>query len=210
MKIINFYFDFLSPYSYLAWTWVRQQDYNFNFIPVPLGTLIRHYETKGPAEITPKRNFLFKNCLRYAVLKGLAFNPPKILPFNSLYALRMSLRENSGVDQFKIIDLIFKLGWEKGQDLGDEQVILQEISSYGIDGKELLEKVATPQSRKILKENAANALSQGVFGVPTFIVNGELFWGNDSIDHLKLFLQGRDPLPLKKYQDFEKRSFTVF
>jgi 2-hydroxychromene-2-carboxylate isomerase len=209
---INFYFDFLSPYSYLAWTWVREnsKNYQFNIIPVPLGSLIRHYETKGPAEIPPKRNYLIKNCLRYAELKGIIFNPPKILPFNSLYSLRISLKENSGEDQLKIVDILFRLGWEKGKDLGDENLIVKELLSFGIDGVKLLEKVGTSETRKILKKNVSIALANGIFGVPTFIVGDELFWGNDSIEHLKLFLNGRDPLPKEKFEEFEKRSFTVF
>ena len=86
MKDIEFYFDFLSPYSYLAWNWVRQNlnKYNFSFYPVPLASLIRNYETKGPAEIEPKRNYLFKHCLRYAELNRIPFHPPHQLPFNSL------------------------------------------------------------------------------------------------------------------------------
>ncbi len=210
MQEINFYFDFLSPYSYLAWTWVRRQNYKFNLIPVPLGSLIRHYETKGPAEILPKRNYLFKNCLRYSALNGITFNPPKTLPFNSLYALRMSLKEVCEENQFKIIDIIFRLGWEKGADLGDEGLIVKELTNHNLNGMELLEKVSTPQARRILKDNINTALSKGVFGVPTFLVDGELFWGNDSIEHLELFLKGKDPLSTEKFKEFEKRSFTVF
>jgi 2-hydroxychromene-2-carboxylate isomerase len=209
---IDFYFDFLSPYSYLAWTWVRDniEKYNFNFIPCPLGSLIRHYETKGPAEITPKRNYLFKNCLRYASLNRIKFQPPKTLPFNSLYALRISLKKNCGEEQFKVIDSLFRLGWEKGEDLGNEIVIVEELNSIGIDGLKLLEMVGTRETREELKQNVSMALSNGVFGVPTFIVGGEMFWGNDSIGHLELFLNGLDPLDRGQFEDFEKRCFTVF
>jgi 2-hydroxychromene-2-carboxylate isomerase len=209
---INFYFDFLSPYSYLAWNWVREnfQKYHFNLIPCPLGSLIRHYETKGPAEIPPKRNYLFKNCLRYASLNGIKFNPPKNLPFNSLYALRMSLKENCGSSQFTVVNGLFTLGWEKGEDLGNEIIIVEELNRLGVDGPKLLERVGTREIREALKNNVSMALSKGVFGVPTFIIGEELFWGNDSIGHLELFLNGGDPLPRDKFEDFEKRNFTVF
>ena len=212
MQEINFYFDFLSPYSYLAWTWVREnyRKYQFILIPCPLGSLIRHYETKGPAEIPPKRNYLFKNCLRYAALKGIKFNPPKNLPFNSLYALRISLWENCGREQFKVIEGLFRLGWEKGEDLGNEEIIVAELNRLGIDGVPLLEKVGTKEIREGLKKNVSRALANGVFGVPTFIIKEELFWGNDSIEHLELFLDGRDPLQRDKIEQFEKRNFTVF
>ena len=212
MQEIDFYFDFLSPYSYLAWTWVRDNidRYHFTLIPCPLGSLIRHYETKGPAEIPPKRNYLFKNCLRYASLNGIKFQPPKNLPFNSLYALRMSLKKNCGKEQFKVIDCLFRLGWEGGEDLGNEIVIVEGLNRLGIDGLKLLELVGTRETREELKRNVSMALSNGVFGVPTFMVKGEMFWGNDSIGHLELFLNGQDPLDRGQFEDFEKRCFTVF
>jgi 2-hydroxychromene-2-carboxylate isomerase len=70
MKKIEFYFDFLSPYSYLAWTWVRKQPYDFEFYPVSVASIVAHFDTKGPAQITPKRNYLFKDLLRYSKLNG--------------------------------------------------------------------------------------------------------------------------------------------
>lgn len=122
----------------------------------------------------------------------------------------MSLKENCGADQIKVINGLFSLGWEKGGDLGNEDVIVEELDQLGVDGTKLLEKVGTREIREALKNNVSKALSKGVFGVPTFIVEDELFWGNDSIEHLELFLNGRDPLPREKYKAFEKRNFTVF
>lgn len=122
----------------------------------------------------------------------------------------MSLLENCGSDQSKVIDGLFCLGWEAGEDLGQENILVEGLNRLGIDGLRLLEKVGTRESREALKKNVSEALSKGVFGVPTFITREELFWGNDSIDHLELFLNGRDPLQKDKFEEFEKRNFTVF
>jgi 2-hydroxychromene-2-carboxylate isomerase len=117
MKKIEFYFDFLSPYSYLAWTWVREQSYEFSYIPVSVASIIAAYDTKGPAQITPKRNYLFKDLLRFSKLNNIPFTTPKHLPFNSLYALRLALISSAGVNQKAIIDAIFRAVWSRRHDI---------------------------------------------------------------------------------------------
>lgn len=206
MTNIEFYFDFLSPFSYLAWQWVkdasRDPNLKFELIPCPLATVIKHYETKGPAEIEPKRNYLLKYCLRYSKLHGIPFAIPKVLPFNSLYALRVALKEVSGDDQFEIVDTLFHAAWGKGQDLGDDGVVLNLLNGLGLPGEKYLEMVFKKEARKGLKDNIKRALKNEVFGFPTFIVEDELFWGNDSITHIKDFLNGYDRLNLKEYNKF--------
>ncbi len=107
---IEFYFDFLSPYSYVAWTWVRKQDLNFEFIPVSIPSIVAHHETKGPAQIKPKRNYLFKDLLRFTKLNNIPFTTPKNLPFNALYALRLALVSVAQGEQKRLIDSIFRAG----------------------------------------------------------------------------------------------------
>lgn len=212
MQTIDFYFDFLSPYSYLAWNWVRKNinNYHFNFYPVPLAGLIRNYETKGPAEIEPKRNYLFKHCLRYSALNNIPFVTPKQLPFNSLYALRMALKENAGEKQFKVIDTIFKAGWAEGKDIGDDEFLVKLLLQADIDGTTLLENVGTKEIRNALKLNLRKAIDLKLFGVPSFIVGEETFWGNDSTDHLELFLSNQDPLNKDAYTKFINNEFLTF
>lgn len=122
----------------------------------------------------------------------------------------MSLKKSCGTDQFRVVDGLFRLGWERGGDLGNENIIVEELNLLGIDGLKLLEMVGKREIREELKNNVSIALTNGVFGVPTFIVKGEMFWGNDSIPHLELFLSGLDPLDKGQFEDFEKRCFTVF
>jgi 2-hydroxychromene-2-carboxylate isomerase len=205
---IEFYFDFLSPYSYVAWTWVRRQEYNFEFIPVSIPSIVAHYETKGPAQIKPKRNYLFKDLLRFTKLNNIPFTTPKNLPFNALYALRLALATVSQSEQKRLIDVIFRAGWEKGLDIGDDVVLREILSKEDFSVDELFSKMETKEARVELKKNIERALSNGVFGVPTFIVDGELFWGNDSINYLEMFIKNEDPLDYKKYKDFlDKHTF---
>jgi len=204
---LRFYFDFLSPYSYLAFQWIKKNkvlleglSISVEYIPVMLGKLIHSYETKGPAEIESKRNYLFKDCLRYSNLNGIAFTPPKSLPFNSLYSLRLSIAA-SGEEKFKLIDEIFAAGWGRGEEIGEEENLLEVLKRSGIDAS-LMEQTTSKEIRRALKVNTSKAIENGVFGLPCFIFKDELFWGNDSTKYLELFIAGKDPLDINKYNNF--------
>ncbi len=209
MKKTSYFFDFLSPYSFLSWKWFYREHKNnltslsdFELLPVTLANIIHSWETKGPAEIAPKREYLMKDCLRFCLENDLEFNPPA-LPFNSLYALRLSLKECSGKDQIEVINLFFCAAWEKGLDLGNDEVVYQLLKDAGYPAEQWMELVGDRVIRSQLKMNTKLAINAGVFGLPSFIVRerkeddinekGELFWGNDSVDHLLSFLKGSDP-----------------
>lgn len=209
MKKVMYYFDFLSPYSYIAWNWVKkcQSDKNFKheieFIPVILGSIITSYETKGPAEITPKRNYLFKDCLRFTASNNIPFTTPKQLPFNSLYALRLALKDVCGSDnQYQVINAIFEAGWSKGEDIGSPEFLEMLMNDLGLNGKEMLDRTSSKEARKQLKLNVKDALGLGVFGLPTFIIDEELFWGNDSIVYIEQYLENNDPLEVSRFKEF--------
>ena len=202
MKKIEFYFDFLSPYSYLAWTWVRSQPYDFDYIPVSVASIIASFDTKGPAQIEPKRNYLFKDLLRFTSLNNIPFTTPKNLPFNSLYALRLALKGTSGEKQKDIIDAIFRAGWEEGQDIGSDDLLKNILREKNLYSDDLIERMESKNARIELKANIESALGKNIFGVPSFIAEGEMFWGNDSTKYLEMHLNGTDPLDRNKYQQF--------
>jgi len=207
MQDFEFYFDFLSPYSYLGFQWLKKNkflieklNYKIVFMPVALGQVIKSYDTKGPAEIPTKRNYLFKDCLRYSKVNSIKFTTPKTLPFNSLYVLRMALALN-GEEQFRFIDAVYTAGWAEGKEIGEVEDLEELLSELSFDTS-LIEAASDREIRKKLKENNKVALEKGVFGLPSFYVQGELFWGNDSTKYLELFLKGEDPLEQNKYKDF--------
>lgn len=205
MKKIEFYFDFLSPYSYVAWTWVRNQSYDFDYVPVSMPGIIAAYDTKGPAQIEPKRNYLFKDLLRFTAMNNVPFTTPMHLPFNSLYALRLSLKGSAGEKQKEIIDVIYRAGWEHGLDIGSDDVLKAILKEHNLYSDELVEKMESKNARIELKQNNEQALQRELFGVPSFVVDGEMFWGNDSVKYLEMHLKGTDPLDKEKYQQFLKK-----
>lgn len=200
MKTFKFYFDFLSPFSYLAFQKLKKKELNFTLHPVTLGSLLNHWEIKGPGEITPKREFLLKQCYRMAALEGITFTTPKTHPFNPLYALRMSLKTASGDDQCKVIDAFWQAAWQKGKDLGDPDECLRVLNDVGLDAQKIYDLSFTKESRAEFKANISEAISYGAFGVPSFVVGDELFWGQDSLKYLELYLKGEDPLDRDIFQ----------
>jgi 2-hydroxychromene-2-carboxylate isomerase len=205
MKELNFYFDFLSPFSYFAWlklgTLKTELNVKVNYKPVALGPLLNHWQIKGPGEITPKREFLLKQCLRYAANNNMEFTTPKTHPFNSLYALRLALAGVAGSHQENVVAALWKAGWQKRIDMGEPDELLASLLEHGLPADELYEKSFAREAKAELKNNIQEAISFGAFGVPSFVVDGELFWGQDSMHDLKNFILGEDKLDRMKLQN---------
>ena len=202
---IHFYFDFISPYSYFAWRKIPALAEKYNHTieahPVVFAKLLDKWGQLGPAEIPPKQSWLNQYCLRYASLNGFEYNPPKKHPFNPLAALRMSLKEVSGIDQHGVIDAIFKGGWSQGADLGELSALISLLAKQSLDGEALSQQVSKSDIKDLLINETNKAIEKGVFGVPTIIINDNLFWGNDQMDHIELFLDGKDPLDRERLSD---------
>ena len=202
MKDLYFYFDFLSPFSYFAWVKLQklkaQLGVHIHYRPVALGPLLNHWQIKGPGEITPKREFLLKQCLRYSALHEIEFTTPKTHPFNSLYALRLALSGVAGEDQEKVIETLWKAGWQKRIDMGEPDELLAALEENGLNANELYERSFTKDAKVELKTNIHEAITKGAFGVPSFVVDEELFWGNDSLLDVQNYIEGKDRLDREK------------
>lgn len=195
---LHFYFDFLSPFAYFAWLRVEafclEHGLALRPHPIVLAKVLDHWGQRGPAEIPPKREWVFRHCCRHAALHGIPFTLPKFHPFHPLPALRLSLAEVGGEDQLRIIDAIFRAGWAAAADIGDPQVLEAELDRAGLPGARLLEQVSQPAVKAALARETQEAVERGVFGVPTMYIDGELFWGDDQFEHLARFVTGQDPL----------------
>jgi 2-hydroxychromene-2-carboxylate isomerase len=202
MKELIFYFDFLSPFSFFAWEQLhKRKDLVIVHRPVALGPLLNHWGIKGPGEVTPKREFLLKQCLRYATKKNLEFTTPQTHPFNSLYALRLALKSTSGELQSSVIETLWRAGWQKRIDMGDPDQLQMALKQANLPAEELFEKSFTKEAKGELKQNIQMAIEHGAFGVPSFVHQNELFWGNDSINELDDFIVGKDSLDRLKLEN---------
>jgi 2-hydroxychromene-2-carboxylate isomerase len=195
---VEFLFDFLSPYAYLAWVRLPElragRSFSLSLRPVALGAVLRHWGQLGPAQIPPKALFTFKDCVRRAQRLGCAFRAPAVHPFNPLPALRVSLPEVAGDAQLLVVGALWRAAWAEGRDLGSPEVIVDALNRAGLDGASLLARTNDPEVKASLKTNGDRAIDEGVFGVPTFLVGGELFWGEDQIPLIAQHLDGKDPL----------------
>ena len=212
-KSIHFYFDYISPYAYFAWRRIPSLAKKYNrkieAHPVVFGKLLDKWGQLGPAEIPPKNNWLNQYCLRYSTINGFEYNPPKKHPFNPLAALRMSLKEVSGINQFQVIDAIFEGGWSQGADLGDLSTLICLLKKQHIDGENLSKQVYKQKVKNLLVHETNTAIEMGVFGVPSIIIDNNLFWGNDQIEHIELLLAGKDPLDREKFNAQIKRPRAI-
>lgn len=191
MKNIDFYFDYLSPYSYFAWLNHKKVKASFTYRPITMGSLFNHWEMKGPGEILPKRVYMLKQCFKYAKMNNIKFIPPKAHPFNPLYALRLSTNAINA-DQIKIIDILFNAVWGEGNDISDVDYLNELLKENDFDPK-LIDKSFEKDVKKEIKENLKKAKEKMIFGVPSFTLDDELFWGNDTIADMQKYLEGNEP-----------------
>jgi 2-hydroxychromene-2-carboxylate isomerase len=190
---VAFYFDPISPYSWLA---ARQRDRieaagaQLDFRPVLLAALLSAHGTKGPAEIPSKRVYTLRDVLRLAAQRGLPVKCPPTHPFNPLRALRMCIALDEARERQRFGLALLDAAWQHGLELGDPEVLVAVADRSGFDGRQLAARADEAAVKQALVTATNDAVAAGVFGVPTFVVDGELFWGEDRIDALLWRLQG--------------------
>ena len=199
MTTIRFYFDFISPYAYLAWTQIHSlaERAGATVEPAPLlfAALLDHHGQLGPAEIEAKRRYTFTDTVRRAAQHEVPFGPPAAHPFNPLLALRTVLAA-APVDRRPLIDALFAATWGPGPKpagIDSAPVVEAALAAAGLDPA-LLARAADPEVKARLRDATGEAIARGVFGVPTMEVEGALFWGFESFDLLERHLAGDDPI----------------
>jgi 2-hydroxychromene-2-carboxylate isomerase len=198
MPHIDFYFDFISPYAYFASRKIRavaaRYGASLTAHPVVFGALLGHHGQLGPAEIPAKRLFTFNDIVRIAAMDEVPLAGPAVHPFNPLTALRLTLAEVAGPDQWPVIDCLYTAGWGRGIDLGEPEALARALTEAGLDGPAMVAATREPAVKAALRQSTEAAIERGVFGVPTFVVGDALVWGADRLHHLELILEGRDPV----------------
>ncbi len=195
---IRFYFDYESPNAYLAWTQLPKlaDRYGFTVHPVPVlyAALLDANGQLGPGEQPTKGLWMSKNNLRKALLLGVPLNPPAFLPFNPLLALRMTLLPLEDRMRRALIGAFFEAVWVHGLHVSDATVAEAVATGIGLPGPSLIAQAQAPEIKSQLRAQTDEAISKGVFGVPSMMVGDELFWGYDDFPYLELLLAGKDPL----------------
>ena len=202
---MRFYFDYISSNAYLAWTQLPAltAKYGVDVEPVPVlfaGLLGAHGQL-GPAEIPAKSLWMSKNNARKAVLLGVPLSPPAFHPFNPLLSLRVSSLDLGAAARQRLIDALFAAVWVRCLHVSEPAVVQAVADEIGLDGAALVGAAQQPECKARLRQQTDDAISRGVFGVPSMEVGGELFWGYDDFPYLELFLAGNDPINPAAWHD---------
>ena len=195
---IRFLFDYISHNAYLAWTQIgvvaARAGREVEPEAVLFAGLLNAHGQLGPAEIPSKARWMMLDVARKARRLGVPIAPPASHPFPPLLALRVTHAAERGEPRRRLVDGLFRAVWAESVDVSDPAEVARIARAAGLDGEALVARAASDPVKRALRDATDAAVREGVFGVPAFLVDGELFWGFDDLAHLELFLAGRDPL----------------
>lgn len=176
---IDWYFDFISPFAYLQWPRIAAlaAEREVRLRPLLFAALLDTLGTKGPAEIASKRRFTYRFVQWRAERLGVALRFPPTHPFNPLPALRLAIAAGT---RPAAVARIFQWIWAEGQAADSVDALRPLVAELGIDAPD--RALADPAVKSALRANFDAAQRNGVFGVPTLDIDGELFWGEDATD----------------------------
>jgi 2-hydroxychromene-2-carboxylate isomerase len=179
MPSADWYFDFVSPFSYLQCEQLPslERSLRVRYRPVLFAGLLKAYEHKGPAEIPAKRRFTYRFVVWQAKRLGIPLKFPAAHPFNPLPLLRLAIVADCDPD---VIRRIFRFIWRDGR-IGDLPIEWAELKAeLGLADAE--NRIAAPEVKDALRRYTDEAIARGVFGVPTLAIGEELFWGADATE----------------------------
>ena len=186
IKPFDFYFDFVSPYSFLAHKEIgkieRKHSIKIKYKPILLGGLHNLHGIKAPAFIPAKAKHMIRDCKLIAEKNKIKFKFNSYFPIKSLILMRGVLVAEE--DNFKnyYIDNIFNSIWQDGLNMNDENIIHKVIKNLNINPKTFTLRSTSSLIKDSLRGKTSDAYEKGIFGAPTFISNNKIFWGQDRIE----------------------------
>lgn len=200
MKRVEFYFDLVSPYAYLAYSQMgricEEHEAELVLRPMLLGAVHKAVGLQAPIEVRNKGPYQVRDIHRWAEYYGVPMEFPEPFPFRTLKTMRAAMVRLGEGDLGPFVREAFALYWEeggapRGTEEGDEDGSLREVAHrIGSDPDEVLEGATTREAKEALKDATAEAVERGVFGAPTFFVGDEMFWGNDRLHFVEESLAG--------------------
>ncbi|ODP33572.1 2-hydroxychromene-2-carboxylate isomerase [Pandoraea sp. ISTKB] len=175
----QWYFDFASPFAYLQFERfdTLPRTLSVELKPIVLGAILVHLQTQGPAETPHKRIFTYRMAQFRAEQDGIPYKMPPVHPFHPIRVLRLAVSLGATHD---VVRTIFRFIWAEGRDVSDAQGWADLSQRLGLSADEALARAEAPDVKSALRENTEAAIAAGVFGVPTFAYEGELYWGDDA------------------------------
>ncbi len=183
-KNIEFYFDFISPYTYLGHKRIKNEGagIKFNYKPILLGGLHKLWNITPQAYIEPKKQFMIMDCEMVSKKFQIDFIFNSKFPLNTIKLMRGCLILES--DQLKkYIELVFDAYWKNNEDITDNKVLSKILNQIDIKLEEFIEKIENNDIKEKLKELTSDAFKKKIFGAPTFVINNKNFWGQDRFEY---------------------------
>ena len=186
IKSFDFYFDFVSPYSFLAHKEIskieKKNSIKIKYKPILLGGLHNLHGIKAPAFIPAKAKHMVRDCKLIAEKNKIRFKFNSYFPIRSLNLMRGVLVAEE--DNFKnyYIDNIFNSIWQDGLNMNDENIIQNVLKNLNVNPKTFLLRSTSSSIKDSLKKKTNEAYEKSIFGAPTFVSNNKIFWGQDRIE----------------------------
>ena len=186
IKPFEFYFDFVSPYSFLAHKVINKLEsknsIKIKYNPILLGGLHNLHGIKAPAFIPAKAKHMIRDCKLIAEKNKIRFKFNSYFPIKSLNLMRGVFVAEE--DNFKAyyIDNIFNAIWQDGLNMNDESIIIKILKNLDINPKTFLLRTSSSSIKDLLRKKTTEAYEKGIFGAPTFVSNNKIFWGQDRIE----------------------------
>ena len=186
IKSFDFYFDFISPYSFLAHKEIRKiekkNSIKIKYKPILLGGLHNLHGIKAPAFIPAKAKHMIRDCKLIAEKNKIKFKFNSYFPIRSLNLMRGVLIAEEDNYKSYYVDSIFNAIWEDGLNMNDENIIQKILKNLNINPKTFLLRCASSSIKDSLKIKTNEAYEKGIFGAPSFVSNNKVFWGQDRIE----------------------------
>lgn len=186
IKPFDFFFDFISPYSYLAHKQIRklekENNIKINYKPILLGGLHKLAGVTAAAFIPSKTKYMIRDCKMIAEKHNIKFKFNTNFPINSLALMRgvFLAQDKKKLDQY--VDFFFNAYWEDGLNLNSDKILNSILTNLNINFNEFQLIISDQKIKKKLTVQTTEAYNKGVFGAPSFIINNKLFWGQDRLE----------------------------
>ena len=186
IKTFEFYFDFASPYTFLAHKEIKkienENSIKVKYMPILLGGLLSSAGIKANVDIPIKAKYMIKDCKLCAEKNGIIFKFNSYFPIITLNLMRCVLVAEKKDFAQNFIDKVFDAIWRDGLNLNDNAIVEKLLKNLDINPKTFLLEAINPTIKDDLKKRTAGAHDKGIFGAPSFVVNNKIFWGQDRLE----------------------------
>jgi 2-hydroxychromene-2-carboxylate isomerase len=190
-KTVEFFFDVGSPATYIAWSRMAKiaqaAGARLEYRPMLLGGVFQATGNQSPMNVPAKSRYMKDDLARFAQRHGVPYQHNPHFPINTLTLMRgaIGLQMRDEARMLPYVAAINRAIWVDGKNMNDPAVVAGVLQAAGFDPQALVALAADPQVKERLKEATQEAVERGVFGAPTFFVDGQMYWGQDRLDFVE-------------------------